>query len=52
MKRMLATGLATLISVSLAQPAFAAAARLDSTFGKDGKVLTNLGRPASRSSPA
>jgi hypothetical protein len=52
MKRMLATGLAALISVSLAQLGSAAAGRLDPTFGKDGKVLTNPGRSASRSSPA
>jgi len=38
---MLAISLAFLVSVSLAQLAFAAAGRLDPTFGKGGKVLTS-----------
>jgi hypothetical protein len=35
---MLAISLAFLVSVSLAQPAFAAAGRQDPAFGTDGKV--------------
>jgi hypothetical protein len=37
---MLAISLAFLVSVSLAQPAFAAAGLLDPTFGTGGKVLS------------
>jgi uncharacterized delta-60 repeat protein len=40
---MLAIGLASLISIGLAQPALAASGGLDPTFGSGGKVLTNLG---------
>jgi uncharacterized delta-60 repeat protein len=39
----LAIGTASLASIGLARPAFAAAGGLDPTFGNGGKVLTNIG---------
>lgn len=42
----LVIGIASLVSISLAGPAFAAAGGLDPTFGTGGKVLTNLGTGA------
>jgi uncharacterized delta-60 repeat protein len=42
----LVIGIASLVSIGLAQPAFAAADGLDPTFGTGGKVLTDLGKNA------
>jgi uncharacterized delta-60 repeat protein len=42
----LVIGIASLVSIGLAQPAFAAAGGLDPTFGTGGKVLTDLGTNA------
>ena len=39
----LAIGAASLASIALARPAYAAAGGLDPTFGTGGKVLTNVG---------